>query len=317
MNSEPEPPNDLGDDELAGGEWADDSHRPLETAADTLSVLNESSCDLWLELLADDELNSVQRNQLLGYLEQHPEYWRACALAFWDRQCLARALGPAVAAERASNKADRPLVGIPAEDGEANFPQDGSDTSTGEWNGMATVGLGAIGVKPIADAGETGPSQRRGTRVPVGWRSRLGWVVTAALGLVTVTLVTLGAREWRTWRGAEATRVELTERLAQTQNYVEELQQELVAERTVFRTLRSVFPDQPCLIEIESTEDRVVYLTDGRVSEDLVRGLLSLGQVEVRPFRPLVETSLWRSMVRPVVAIEVAKDSAQVFPGEM
>jgi hypothetical protein len=145
----------------------------------------------------------------------------------------------------------------------------------------------------------------------------LGWVVTAALGLVTVTLVTLGAREWRTWRGAEATRVELTERLAQTQNYVEELQQELVAERTVFRTLRSVFPDQPCLIEIESTEDRVVYLTDGRVSEDLVRGLLSLGQVEVRPFRPLVETSLWRSMVRPVVAIEVAKDSAQVFPGEM
>jgi hypothetical protein len=78
-----------------------------------------------------------------------------------------------------------------------------------------------------------------------------------------------------------------------------------------------VFPDQPCLIEIESTADRVVYLTDGQVSEDLVRGLLSLGHVEVRPYRPVVETSLWRSLVRPVVAIEVVKDSTQYFPGDL
>lgn len=275
MNHEPEPSRNFGRSTPVDGELANDHLEPLDTTANTLPDLDASSCDLWLELLADDELTSVQRNDLLGYLEQHPQHWRACALAFWDRQCLTRAWGSAAAEQSLTD------VKLPCATSDTELPQRDGRRSTG------------------------------------GWQTRLAWVVTAALALLTVATITLGVHQWRAANQSELVRLELTERLAESLAQAEDLQQELVAERTVLRTLRSVFPDQPCLIEIESTEDRVVYLTDGRVSEDLVRGLLSLGQVEVRPFRPLVETSLWQSMVRPVVAIEVAKNSTQVFPGEL
>jgi len=310
MSLDPEPRRDPFDLETTGldspAPHADHFVADSETlpAVPAVPALDATSSDLWLELLVDNELDSIQRNELLGYLERHPEYWRACALAFWDRQCLEREL-------------DSEPAGNPGRDWRADLPNGAGGDLAGALASVAADRTGATGSGTTAGDREQRPKQRNNVRARVGWGSAVGWASTAALALVTVALLTLGARGWGAWSEAQAALVALTEKLGQTQSYVEELQEELTAERTVFRSLRGVFPDHPCLIEIESTADRVVYLTDGQVSEDLVRGLLSLGQVEVRPFRPLVETSLWRSMVRPVVAIEVAKDSTQFFPGEL
>lgn len=280
----------------------------------SLPALDSESCDLWLELLADNELDSVQRKELLCFLERQPENWRACALAFWDRQCLERAL-------------DSEPTKTPGQDRAADRLPRGAGLVAEQWLGISASEsaerLREMGV--VATSGDGGPKQQRhnNARPRFGWGSAMSWAGTAGLALVTVALVTLGAllavgaRGWGAFSEAQAARVALTDQLALTQTHVQELQAELNAERTVFRSLRGVFPDQPCLIEIESTADRVVYLTDGQVSEDLVRGLLSLGHVEVRPYRPVVETSLWRSLVRPVVAIEVVKDSTQYFPGDL
>ena len=43
---------------------------------------------LWIDLLADNELDSEQRRRLLDHLEQHPQFWRSCALTFIDGQTL-------------------------------------------------------------------------------------------------------------------------------------------------------------------------------------------------------------------------------------
>lgn len=329
MSLEPEPQAEPFDRETAGtgspAPHADHFAAAWETLP-AVPALDATSCELWLELLADNELDSVQRNALLGYLEHHPENWRACALAFWDRQCLERALD----AEPARNperdwRADfsHGSVGNLGQDLATGLAENSAGDLAGALASVAAERSNATGSGTTARDREQRPKQRRKARTRVGWGSAMNWAGTAGLALVTVALVTLGAllavgaSDWGALSESQAARVALTERLARTQAHVQELQEELSAERTVFRSLRGVFPDQPCLIEIESTADRVVYLTDGQVSEDLVRGLLSLGHVEVRPYRPVVETSLWRSLVRPVVAIEVVKDSTQYFPGDL
>ncbi len=48
----------------------------------------ESDLELWLSVLADNELDSGQRSQLGQYLELHPENWRACAIALMDQQLI-------------------------------------------------------------------------------------------------------------------------------------------------------------------------------------------------------------------------------------
>jgi len=323
MSLEPEPHADPFDRKSAGTGSPAPHGDHFAAAWETLPAvpaLDATSCELWLELLADNELDSIQRNALLGYLERHPEYWRACALAFWDRQCLERELD---AASARTPKRDWPAdcshgsVGNLATDLATDLTENSAEDLATALASVAAERSGAMGSGTTAGDREQRPKQRRQARTRVGWGPAMNWAVTAGLALVTVALVTLGTRDWGALSESQAARVALTERLTRAQANVQELQAELSAERTVFRSLRGVFPDQPCLIEIESTADRVVYLTDGQVSEDLVRGLLSLGHVEVRPYRPVVETSLWRSLVRPVVAIEVVKDSTQYFPGDL
>ncbi len=48
----------------------------------------ESDLELWLSVLADNELDSGQRSRLVQHLELHPENWRACAIALMDQQLI-------------------------------------------------------------------------------------------------------------------------------------------------------------------------------------------------------------------------------------
>lgn len=154
----------------------------------------------------------------------------------------------------------------------------------------------------------------RGAAIAHDRRQRSARGIGRLLALTAVLSLGLGCLiSWITTQGQVT---QLSGELRATRHYLDRLQGELIAEQALFRSLPGIFPDQPCLIEIESTPDRTVYLTDGSVSEDLIRGLLAVGQVEVRPYQPAVETGLWRSLVRPVVAIEVVKDSYLLAQGE-
>ena len=50
-----------------------------------------------LDRLVDDELNEMERHELLANLETHPDGWRSCALAFLESQCWRKELGSLLA----------------------------------------------------------------------------------------------------------------------------------------------------------------------------------------------------------------------------
>ena len=51
----------------------------------------------WFDLLVDGELDGERRRELLSRLDDHPEGWRRCALAFLEAQSWGRELGDVVA----------------------------------------------------------------------------------------------------------------------------------------------------------------------------------------------------------------------------
>jgi hypothetical protein len=245
--------------------------------------LDEQSLDDWLAALSDGELNPTQRQNLLRYLEAHPQHWRTCALALWDGQLLSSNVGRSVAAVR-NNEVVQMAIAEPMSLGQSSAP---------------TIFRDELGRSETNQAPTSASERRRWTGA---W---LTLTVTAALLLVSAW------SGW--WFGATQAngKVDVLEAdLQLTRHYADVVTGTLLAEQSTFRSLAGVFPDRPCLIEIENTNDRVVYLADGPVPEDLLRGLVQLGQVRVEPYRPEIETPLWNSLRRPVVAIEVEKFSS-------
>jgi hypothetical protein len=133
---------------------------------------------------------------------------------------------------------------------------------------------------------------------------------TFLLALTCAILLGTVVGSWRMIADRAAMAATLEQELSVSHEYIEQLAGTILAERSTFRNLAGVFPDRPCLIEIENTGDRVVYLADGPVPEDLLRGLVNMGQVRVQPYQPDFETPLWKSLDRPIVAIEVDKFSS-------
>jgi len=65
-----------------------------------------------LDLLVDGQLDEAQRRALLSSLEERPDGWRRCALAFLEAQCWQEALGSgATAARQAAPQGAVPQVG--------------------------------------------------------------------------------------------------------------------------------------------------------------------------------------------------------------
>ncbi|MBL8888744.1 MAG: hypothetical protein JNL67_02115 [Planctomycetaceae bacterium] len=243
--------------------------------------LDERSLEFWLTALGDNELGSNQKKQLWQYLESHPHHWRACAMALWDSQCLqqeVRVVGSSDSRQMPETK--RQDTAFPA----------AVATEMGSLCTIATDVATAIGRKPLR------------TRAAYFWTSVL-------LATSAIVLTTLFSAWWMiSTRGA--TIAKLNHELSIAQQSIEYLTCTMLAERSMLRNLAGVFPDRPCLVEIENTGDRVVYLADGPVPEDLLRGLVNLGRVRVQPYQPDFETPLWKSLDRPVVAIEVDKFSS-------
>lgn len=254
--------------------------------------LSEHTLELWLAALGDRELNGDERQVLLEYLELHPQHWRACALALWDSQVLSHAMISALrstgiesAAHFAQSESPESVVNVVG----VNAPSNASSMSARISEGQSA-------------------EKARDTRIEIRRRipsvSQVFWAISCAV------LGCLLAGSW--WTSASQATVvdELSAKLSESQDVAERLTGTMLAERSTFRNLAGVFPDRPCLIEIENTGDRVVYLADGPVPEDLLRGLVQMGQVKVQPYRPDIETPLWKSLDRPIVAIEVDKLSS-------
>ncbi|MDP1559825.1 MAG: FecR/PupR family sigma factor regulator [Pirellulaceae bacterium] len=245
--------------------------------------LDEQSLEDWMAALSDGELDPAQRQDLLQYLEAHPQHWRTCALALWDGQLLSSSVGSSIAAVR-YNEVVRTAIAEP--------------TLLGQSNQLA-ISRHELGQSETNQAPPSASARRRWSGT---W---LTLTVTAALLLVST---------WSGWWFGTTQangKVDVLEtELQLTRHYADVVTGTLLAEQSTFRSLAGVFPDRPCLIEIENTNDRVVYLADGPVPEDLLRGLVQLGQVRVQPYRPEIETPLWNSLRRPVVAIEVEKFSS-------
>ncbi len=245
--------------------------------------LDEHSLVEWLTALGDNELSGAQRKILLQYVETHPQHWRTCALALWDAQVLSKQVVAAIPV--ASH--DWQLPPIPVEQHALRRrPQDTTRS--------------VVATTPTAES-----SRYRFGR----WR----WRISSATSLLAVTCaILLGIVVGNWWLAANraSTVATLEQELSVSHEYIEQLAGTILAERSTFRNLAGVFPDRPCLIEIENTGDRVVYLADGPVPEDLLRGLVNMGQVRVQPYQPDFETPLWKSLDRPIVAIEVDKFSS-------
>ena len=63
----------------------------------------ESDLELWLSVLADNELDSGQRSRLVQHLESRPENWRACAIVLMDQQLIGSQLFHCGAPEQSSH----------------------------------------------------------------------------------------------------------------------------------------------------------------------------------------------------------------------
>jgi hypothetical protein len=245
--------------------------------------LDEHSLGDWLAALGDNELSGAQRKTLLQYVESHPQHWRACALALWDAQVL----GKQVVAAIPTAVYELQTHPVPVEPNASRLRSQDTTSSI-------------VATTPTSESS----------------RSRFGrwqWRVTSATSLLAVTCaILLGTVVGSWWMVANraATVATLEQELSVSHEYIEQLAGTILAERSTFRNLAGVFPDRPCLIEIENTGDRVVYLADGPVPEDLLRGLVNMGQVRVQPYQPDFETPLWKSLDRPIVAIEVDKFSS-------
>jgi hypothetical protein len=84
-------PHDQVRDELD----TDVDHESLELADPTTDgELPPSDLDAWLDRLVDGEVAEPQRQAILSRLEQAPQGWRRCALAFLEAQAWREALEP-------------------------------------------------------------------------------------------------------------------------------------------------------------------------------------------------------------------------------
>jgi hypothetical protein len=241
-----------------------------------LPELDESSLECWLSVLADNELPTTERGDLIDFLELHPEHWRDCAVMLLDSQRLAQdinapEINPA-AALAATAFADRVFACSPA--GRAELPvryEAAKPHFHGQKQGAARLGL--------------------------------TWAVSC-----TLAAVAFGLGWWFAQRPISDQWASLNAELRQARESIDELSIGWAAERETLRSLSDLFPDLPSVVEIENTASRTVYLTDRPVSEEMIKSFVATGRtIKVRPYQPEVATTMWRSLKKPVVAIEVYK----------
>ncbi len=250
--------------------------------------LNHEQIEIWVEMLADGELTSTQRTQLYEFLEQYPEYWRCCAMAFWDSMTLKNWMPPMLDSGPASSTVDLAM---------RLKPQLGENSPAGI-------------ARDVRLATTRPPRRGTGNHSSLGWVS--GIVISCAVG-VAFCLIS-GFLYWG-WTEAStkllASKVQWRQDISRIIDVQELLQAELLAERSSFRSLGSLFPNQPQLIEIENTPARALFLTDRPLSPELMDWLVRYGtDVQVRPYQPQTNAALWQALRNPVLEIEVLKLSS-------
>jgi hypothetical protein len=285
--------------------------RANEFTADML----ETNC----ELLAAGELSPARRRDLFDFLEQNPEHWRVCAMAFWDAQSFAAAIRqlpeslptPEAKLTYPSNghRIDRPDRTSPSQ---CSAVQRFAPAAINghQQTGSTTVGKRAQMLQAETYRSAAVANKSTDWRTPIARQKLTAWGSIAAVFFIGLMLALYSGWSWGQ-----------TNRLLQLENQIQREQAviqwsagwlaQLTAERESFRSLASFFPDQAQLIEIENTADRVVFLTDRPLSTEMVKWLVDVnGPVQVRPYKPAIHSTLWETYRSPVLEVEVSKLSS-------
>lgn len=249
-----------------------------------LPELDFDSAPLWIDLVADDELTRVQRQQLLTFLEQVDDVslWRSLSIALLDQNTLNSELRVATA-ELAANGLPE-LVALKA-----------------SQNGTPSRVI-------VSDRlpGTSQPIELPRHEINSGGRRfypTLFMATTVALLLLGFTLGNLWDRDL-----GDQTIASLRQQQSIQTTQVQWLAAQLENERQTSRTLASIFPDQSALIEIENSPTHAIYLTDSDIPESVVECFVEAGhEVEVRSYEPEFTTELMQSLDKPVLQIEVTK----------
>lgn len=100
--------------------------------------------DRQIDMLVDGELSEPDRRALLARLDQQPDGWRRCALAFLEAQCWREALGPVAS----SHGADEAAASVPVGEEARSVPRRSSPwlRSAGTLLAMAASFVAALGL---------------------------------------------------------------------------------------------------------------------------------------------------------------------------
>jgi hypothetical protein len=242
--------------------------------------------ELWLSALADDELDPRQRSELCLWLEQHPAWWRNCAIALLDQQTLRGGL-------RAAH--GNPLVHV-------------NGAAVGSVAGSpAPVVAPVEGVSRNAFRRPVAEGRKPSGPAPSSSVSRMTFLaLSACLAAALLAGAGLGALWWQAGQQQLALRGQLQQREADFQRLAGELARELLSGPEP--TLAGLYPGHRVLIEIDDSPSRAIYLTDQPVSGTLLESFVAAGHdVDVQPYASRFQTEPMRELRTPVLAVEVRK----------
>ena len=259
--------------------------------------------DLWLCLLADNELAAGQRQQLVVYLDQHPEHWRDCGLKLIESQSLVRGLRGALefVALASETPADRALPPEYREDrcGVSKVARRNGKPSAGIRNGELVNGKELSGAfhseadfefeipSKSAELPQASPSPgaKRLGRSQVSGRQRwtLGsrrWVVGAAMVCASCLLVLVG---WKLHHELVAQRLfdRQQEAMAMLERELEVVRQRVEAEPAAGQRQAAYRPlglaANSTMIEVANDDQRAVYYTEKAIPRFLMEALVFAG----------------------------------------
>ncbi len=265
-----------------------------------LPKLDPDNLEVWLSLLADRELSSEAQRELASFLDQHPQYWRACAIQLWDESSL----------RDAYRQSDRIAPG---------FERADSTTGRGEFETLVPPcprKRADRSESAIVSTSHLKVARKQEINTDLSSNRLTRWCAAAAILMIVFGGGWLSGNKLGDVAQLNNEHDQLIAEVGDLKQLTSNLAAGWAAEQSMLRSVADLFPDAPMLLEIESTPWRTVYLTDRPASNQMISTLASMSrEVTVEPFRPEIVTPLWRSLNRPVVAIEVLKNDFPLLTG--
>ena len=245
--------------------------------------------DLWLSVLADNELSAAQRNEFVEFLDSNQDHWRACAVTLMDQQIISGGF----------RDFERSLMNGERSGGTLQIPD--QRRSSVRLNGNSQAGVdGPLGTPlPVVLAPSKPVSgshfRRRGVLALIGVAAS---VAAFALGMAWANQATARDQEL------------LMSELQNSRSTVCSLSKFITAsqESNATNSLGNLYSENPMLIEIEDNPEKALFLTDRPISKAFLESLVAAGHdVQIKPYEPEFMTRQMSALKNTVFAVEVTK----------